>query len=375
MKIKKINILQLLFSLDIGGSETVAVNIARRIDRDKFNVTFCCLRGGGPLQIDLTESGVSYYIMNQQGGLDLKVIAKLTNLIHKREIDVIHSHHLGPLMYAWLSTRFTRTKTIVHTEHSYDYLETNAKLNRYARFFFQKPAKLVGVTEDVTNYIRNHFKMADSKLITIHNGIDLSKFSQGIERDKTRAELNIDKTSFVVGTVGRLEPIKNYETLITAFGMLVKSVPNSILVFVGEGSVRNRLESLVNDLDLTGKVIFFGLRRDIPNILKSMDVFVLPSHSEGLSIALLEAMSAKIPVVASGVGGNVNIITNGTNGILFEPKRPDQLSDALCRLWKDADLRKKYSENAFNVVKERYSLEKMIEAYQNLYCEAIHGTN
>jgi glycosyltransferase involved in cell wall biosynthesis len=275
-------------------------------------------------------------------------------------------------MYSWLATKLCCTKNIVHTEHSYDYFVNSKKLHLYGKFFLNKPAKVVGVTEDVSSYIRKQYKIPDSKLVTIYNGIDINQFNQG-STIHYREELGIDKNAFVIGTIGRLEPIKNQEALITSFSRIKKDVPNSILFIVGDGSMRNSLEKTAANLGLTSSIKFLGLRRDIPMLLKAMDVFVLSSYSEGLSLALLEAMASGIPVIASEVGGNPNIVTNGNTGILFDLNKPDELTNSLKQLSRDPSLRKSISANALALVNSKYSLEKMIKRYENIYREIQLG--
>jgi glycosyltransferase involved in cell wall biosynthesis len=374
MKNNKINVLHVLFNLEMGGAENLVVNIVKGLNKNAFATHVCCIRKGGVLETELADSQIPYQILNHSDNFDWVISKEIAQLSKRLNIHIIHSHHLGPLMYSWLATKFYNQMTIVHTEHSYDYLADSKKLNIYGGFFFRKPKKVVAVTEDVSRYIGKEYRVPQSRLVTITNGIDIRQFERAITANY-REKLDIDKDTFVIGTVGRLESIKNHATLIDAFSQFKKRVPNSVLLLIGDGSLRADLEKLTADLGLTPSIKFLGLRRDIPPLLKTMDVFVLPSYSEGLSLALLEAISSRVPVIASNVGGNANIIVDGNNGLLFDPYKNNELTNALLRLNQDRSLIKTYSENAFALVNSRYSLERMIREYEDIYREANNENN
>ncbi len=365
--------MHIVLNLDIGGSENCVVNMTKETDKDQFNVSVCCLEHKGVLAENIEKLGIPVYSLNKGVKFNFQTIKKLSNLFKENKIDVIHTHHLGPLIYGFPAALIVGIKNIIHSEHSYIYLANNKKLFFIAKYLFKNVNKVVGVCADVTNFIKNKMKINPSKAIIIHNGIDIDQYSKydELQNNNKRDELGIEANSFVVGTVGRLDPIKNHKGLLNAFKTVLAIIPHAKLVIVGDGELKKELETLSGELKLNDSIKFLGMRKDIPEILKIMDVFVLPSFSEGLSIALLEAMASKKPIIASNVDGNKNILQNNINSILINPNKIEEITDAIINLSKDEKRRQELIKKSYNLVKEKYSLSTMTDAYQEHYKKGL----
>jgi glycosyltransferase involved in cell wall biosynthesis len=205
-----------------------------------------------------------------------------------------------------------------------------------------------------------------SKVVTIHNGVDVTRFA-GSTRDAARAALGIAATELVVGTVGRLNPVKDQATLVHAFERLGLRYPHAVLVIAGDGPLRGDLEHLVDTLQLRDRVRLLGERRDIPAVLAALDVFVLPSIAEGISNTILEAMASGLPVIATHVGGNPELLEAGTTGMLVPAGQPATLADALAAYIDDGHLREVHGKNGRQRAVERFGLARMSDNYAALY--------
>jgi glycosyltransferase involved in cell wall biosynthesis len=208
-----------------------------------------------------------------------------------------------------------------------------------------------------------------AKILTIANGIEIEKYHNngGISKYTKRAEIGLNKDDFVIGTIGRLDPIKNHAGLFRSLKEIIPSIKNVKLVVVGDGNIKTKLESLSTSLGIAPHVKLLGNRIDIPQLLSALDIFILPSFSEGFSLALLEAMAAKKPIIASNVGGNKDIIMHEVNGLLVDPNNTYDIASAVLKLYKDPLVRAKLADSAYELVSEKYSIGAMVKHYETIY--------
>jgi glycosyltransferase involved in cell wall biosynthesis len=212
-----------------------------------------------------------------------------------------------------------------------------------------------------------YLHITDGRINTIINGVDTNKFSPGKGNQLVSQALNINDSDFVVGTVGRLVDVKNYPELINAFSKFHEKHTNTKLVIVGDGPCMNDLKSLSHALGLSESIIFTGKRNDISELLKFFDVYALSSWNEGISNTLLEAMSSGVPVIASNVGGNTEIIIHGEVGFLYESGNRDMLFSRLDELYCDQAKQDLFSQNARDHILNNYSMEAMLNKYSEVY--------
>lgn len=364
-----IRLMQITHDLAIGGLQQVVVNLCRTIDRDRFHITVLCLRALGPLAQEIEQIGIKVILLPQsEQGTDYFSFLKVAKILKTEKIQVIHTHNTQPLVDGTLGALFSgKKKRIIHTDHArqfpdkkrYMFAEWSMSLFVY---------KMVGVSEQTTANLRKYEKISVKKLMTIENGIDGSKFDITIDTEAKRKELGLPPDGPVIGVISRLEKVKGITYLLQAMPEILKKYPQLTLLVVGDGAEREPLGKESLQLDIHDHVVFVGSRLDIPEVFQVLDIYVLPSLSEGLPMGLLEAMSSGCPVVATNVGGIPDAVIHGETAILVEPRISEELTEVLIDLLQNEPLRKKLSVDMQNVFQENYSADIMTKRYSLLYC-------
>ena len=236
-----------------------------------------------------------------------------------------------------------------------------------SRFVF----KVVGVSDQTSQNMNKYVKIPRSKITTIVNGIDGSKYSNNTEKNEEKKKLGLDPQAPVIGMIGRLVKEKGLEYLILALKTIVLNYPDIRLLIVGQGILQGNLKELVIQNGLQDNVVFTGSRLDTPQLYKVFDLFVLPSISEGLPMVLLEAMAAGCPIIATKVGGVPSLIQHGFNGSLVPPKDPDSLAHEILKLLGDSEIRNEYIENGKQIFNQSYDVRIMTRRYEDLYAQSM----
>lgn len=354
-------VLQIVYSLDVGGSEMVARDIAMGLENLGWANAVCALEHGGALQQELTQAGVGTFISGRRGGM-LGTMFKLFQIIRGFKPDVVHTHHLYELFYAWPGA-LACGAGIVHTEHEFFSLETGK-----ARFFIRLLAKLckriTAVNRETAEFLEHLLGWPDGRVATIVNGVDLAALR---DAHPDRAALGLTAQDRVAGIVARLEPVKGHHILFEAFRDVADKIPNAVLLVAGDGSRRTELERLAEELGVASRIRFLGMRRDIPQLLAAMDVVVLASLEEGLPVSILEAMGAGKPLVASSVGGIPAVVRELETGMLVPPGDARALGQALARLLGDDALAQQLGQGGFRLVSGKYGAKAMVQSYKAIY--------
>ena len=233
--------------------------------------------------------------------------------------------------------------------------------------------KVICVSERVADFARTRIGLPADKLVVIANGVDLTKFDHPADSESIRQRLGLPLDSFIVCAIGRPRPVKGYGYLIDAFALLAEQDDSLHLLFVGDGPDRNALKAQVSRLGLTARVTFLGDQKDIPDLLPGVDLLVSSSLWEGMPIVVLEAMAARVAVVATDVGGTSEIVVHEQTGLLAEPQNPRSLADAILRMRNDADLRDRLATQGQAAVREHYSMAENIRRTEQLYIELVTG--
>lgn len=366
-----IQIAHAVYSLEVGGSEVLAWRIARGLRRTRrYDCSLYAVDRGGPLSDALSRDGIKHKAFSRKNRIDLRLLSHLASQMRADRIQLVHTHHLAQLLYAGLAARLVGAK-VVHTEHDIHSLSSR-RLQILLRVLSNLANVVTGVGDSVAAFLRDQVGIPSSKIKTIQNGIDIPSFHYATPIP--RSVWGWDKDDVVVGCVARLEPEKGVKFLLEAFRHLLSRQPNAKLLIVGDGRERELLKSTAGLLGLNGSVQFLGTRSDIPELLATCDVIALPSVEEGLPMALLEAMAAGKPVVATKVGAIPEVIQHGRTGVLVPPASAASLAEALNLLIEDQSTKKAIATEAYKVVQDQYSFNRMLLKYQDLYDSVLSGT-
>ena len=360
-------------SLATGGLENGVVNLVNAT-HESFEHVIVCLTTSGPLESRL-RAGVRVVTLNKQAGREIVSLAKLARTLRQLRPDVVHSRN-WPTIDTVIAARLARVPVVVHGEHGREADDPdgrNAGRNRVRRLLHPFLNRFICVSHDLRRWLIEQVRIPASKVVTIHNGVDVTRFT-GADRDAARADLGLDASDVVVGTVGRLDPVKGHAYLVQAFADVARRHPESRLVVTGDGPLRGELDHLVDTLGLRDRTRLLGERRDVPAILAALDVFVLPSVAEGISNTLLEAMATGLPVVVTRVGGNPELIQAETIGLLVPARQPASLAAAIARYVDDPHLRQLDGKNARQRAVERFSLARMADNYTAVYAGLLRRT-
>jgi glycosyltransferase involved in cell wall biosynthesis len=363
-------IAQGLYSFRIGGSERVGAQLSIEYARRGYRVVCFAFHGStGPFRDYLESHGIECvdlnYLTRTRATRRLTYQFELYRFFRHRNVRAIHVQHAMALTLCGISARYAGIKRVVMTEHDIFQLDEQPKYQRNAARCCRYASAITGVHSGITDYFRDHMGVPADRLHVIPNGVP--EFTADAERcRRTRAALGVADSTFVCLYVGRLEAVKGLRILLNAVARLKESVGRPTRVFLaGDGSERAALESLCQSLNLTETVTFLGERSDVRELLNMADVFVMTSRTEGLPMALIEAMAASLPCVATAVGGIPAVLSDDA-GILVPPDDPDAVAQALTRVAGDDLLRRQLAEHALHAVRTRYGLEPVVNAYLKL---------
>jgi len=365
--VKRHTILHTIETGGPGGAETVLLNLVSNLDTSRFR-SLVLLPGGRWLPGQLQERKIPTVIAKSNAWYDLHLPRAMAHWVRREGVDLIHSHLPDQNFYSCCVGRLTACKVIV-TYHGTPGLFTNKGMRGAIKSWLVRHAATAVVV--VSDYLRRLFVEAGfpaEKIVRIYNGVDLNRFARGAG-GRLRGELGFPDNARLIGMVANLRPSKGYEYFVQAARQVTDSIPEARFVVVGEREegIARQLESLLRQWGLEDRFAFLGFRADVPEILADLDVFVLSSVSEGLSIATIEAMAAGKPVVVTRSGGPPEVVEDGRTGLLVPPADPQALASRICELLRNPGLAATLSRNARAEAESRFSLARMIREYESLY--------
>lgn len=366
----RINVMHVALSLVVGGLERLIVEMALRMNGSNFNVEVCCFDELGHFSEYLIDRGVDVTLLKRNTKhYDVFYPYRLMKLLRKKHIHVMQMHS-GTFFLATQAGVLARTPVMVYTDHGRALYDSPVRLkeDRFSGFFVNK---IIAVSHELEKYLIDSVKLPPAKINTVINGINTDEFYPRPKSQTLMDEFHITDQSRVVGTVGRLDEVKDQATMLEAFALVHETIPESVLMLVGDGPKRQELSNLAAERNLSDSVIISGNRKDVPELLNLFDVFVLSSLSEGTSISLLEAMASGVPPVVTDVGGNPSVVDDRINGIVIKPKNPPLLAGVITQLLHDGGLRGQFGEAARKKVEDAYSIDTMVEHYKAIYMEQL----
>ena len=361
----KTHVLHITYDMNIGGTEQVIRNLVEGLPAESYKSSILCIDGNiGPWGEELAKKGIRHHCLKRAPGLDLSVIKGIRKLIKSEAIDIVHCHQYTPYIYGLFGAFFTRTP-VIFTEHGRFYPDVSSFKRKAINPILQLRTNAITTISKATAKALQEFENFNlAKIEVIYNGIADNASPPDPSLKKS---LNIAPDDIVLGTISRLDTIKNQTMMLHAFNKAVSLHPNIKLLIVGDGPLKQELHALTQELDLSHSVIYTGFQSNPQSYLAIIDIFLLPSLSEGTSMTLLEAMSFSKPSIATSVGGTPEIIINNTTGLLINNEDELGLVNAIDRLVKDPHARETYGNNARQEYERRFTIKSMSDQYQKLY--------
>jgi lipopolysaccharide heptosyltransferase II len=357
------NILQILPALNVGGVETGTLDLAKYLVRLSHKAVV--VSSGGELVRELEASGAIHYqlpVHKKSVFMIFKMIPLVSEIIKKEEIDIVHARSRVPAWIAYFATRKTNA-VFVTTCHGYYKKHPFSYVMGWAK-------RVIVLSNVIARHMIDDFGVPYERIRLVPRSVDLEKFKYADPDKKKRAEFN-------VGIIGRITPIKGHLHFIKAMAKVARVIPRLKIWIVGDAppsreAYKEQLQVLVRRLGLWHCTEFLGTQRDIPAILSHLDLLVLATTThEAFGRVIVEAQAAGVPVVATEVGGVVDIIENKKTGLLVPPADPANMAEAIIKIFKDPELARNLSENAYKKVKEKYNVELMVKNTLDVYRDAL----
>ena len=340
-----------------GGQQQVLYLAQRLTNYD--NIIAC------PPQSPLAERakaiGLKVFPVEMHGEWDLLAVCKLKKIIRKNSIKIVHLHSPHAHALGLLAAKSDGNCKVVLSRR----VDFPIKKNILSRVKYSNVDRIIAISKRVKRVLVAD-GLLEEKIDVVYSGVDIDRF-RNVEGDYLISELALDKHKLRIGNIAALAWHKDHKTLLEAAKIVVDEFLEVNFLIAGEGPLRREIEILIKRLNLEEKVKLLGFRQDIPEILSVLDLFVLSSSWEGLGTSLLDAFASRVPVVATNVGGIPEVVRDGVNGILVPPENPGILARAIIHLLKNRDLAGRMAEEGFRLVKEKFSIDRMVEETRKIY--------
>jgi sugar transferase (PEP-CTERM/EpsH1 system associated) len=367
-------VLHVIHHLHIGGMENGLVNLINNMPSASYRHAIACVEDYSDFRERITRADVEVFALHRSRIGLWRLRRELFRLCRELRPAIVHSRNQSGLD-ALLPARLAGVKHCVHGEHGWE--ATNLYGDAWKPIVLRKlhsplVSRYVTVSKDLERFLVRRVGVAAARITHICNGVDTGRFAPAVERQRAWLPAEFRAQALIlIGTVGRLQPVKDQATLLRAFSQLVGEQPHLRerlrLLIVGGGPLETDLRSLADSLGIAALTFFTGARDNVADALQALDVFVLPSLNEGISNTLLEAMAAGIPLIASAAGGNVELIEEGLYGRFFATGDVAALSRLLSEYASDGALRQAHGRAARQAAVERFSLTSMVSRYQAVY--------
>lgn len=353
-----------VLSLAPGGTERLVIELSKRSGAARGVI---CLDAPGPWATELTDAGIPVVSLGRRPGFRPSVGWRVARAARQLEARILHCHHYSPFVYGRLAALVAPHLRLVFTEHG---RLSDARPSLKRRMVNPLLARFQGSIHAVSHDLKTHMiaeGFPADRIDVVHNGVDPGRPTSDADVAAARARLNLSADHLVVGTIGRLDLVKDFETLLHAAAMLRDRYPTLRLVVIGDGPERDRLRELAGRLELNGTGHFTGHRDEARELLPAFDIYVNSSISEGISLTILEAMAASRPIVATAVGGTPEVVQHGVTGLLVQSRSAADLATAIAKLLNSATVRKSMGESGRRLVEREFSLTRMIGEYVRIY--------
>ena len=367
-------VLHLIYRLAMGGLENGLVNMINHMPVSRYRHVIVCLTDFTDFRNRITRSDVDVVAIHKKSGVDWGSYRRIWKVIKQCNPMIFHTRNLPTMEYAIVAT-LAGVPYRVHGEHGrdiHDQYGASRKFQLFRKFLMFWIHQCMAVSQDLANWLHQVIGVKRNFIHQVYNGVDVQRFHA---RHGTRVSCLpkgfASDEMIVIGTVGRLQRVKDQATLVRAFCHLRQMAPDvthcARLVLIGDGPIRGEIQQIIEDEGIQSLVWMAGERQDIPDLMRSLDLFVLPSEAEGISNTILEAMSSGLPIVATDVGGNSELVKDGNTGLLVPPKNPSAMADAMAKYLMDHELMLQHGAAGRTRAESHFSMDVMVDGYSAVY--------
>jgi glycosyltransferase involved in cell wall biosynthesis len=361
----------------LGGGERLALLIATRLDRERFESTLCVSRWSPSSACDqsaeqalgqLAEAGVRFLPLGRRRKADIWVWGRLARFLRQERVHVLHAHKFGSNVWGTLMGRMARVPVVLAHEHTWSYEGQPLRRLLDRELVARGADRIIAVSHEDQRRMVEIERIDPNRTLFVPNGVPPLSPPSGCD---VRAELGIEAGAPVIGAVGTLRPQKAHHVLVRAAQLLARERPDVQVLLVGDGSERQTLERLARELGIEDKVRFLGHRTDVPDVLRALDVAVCSSDFEGSPLAVMEYMDAGLPVVATTVGGVPDLIEPGVHGLLVPPRDPTALAAAIADLLREPERAAAMAARAREHRRAEFDIDVLVRRLEDLYCDLL----
>lgn len=368
---RKIKVLYIFNHLRYGGAEVGLLTTLKNLKRNSFDWTVVSLEKKGAIGEEIEQLGAKVIYLNSEARLfNLFLVKKIVEILNKEKPDIVHTSLFYANFFGRIASLFKASPVVIAEERSM-YTEKRVYhviIDRVLSYFTDK---IIVCSNSVLNFTVKQEGIKKDKFCLLYNAVDAERFDIPQTKEELRREYGFQEEQFIIGTVGSLIPKKGHRFLLEAMYEVCKDIPAFKLLVIGEGGCEKELRDLVKSRNMGDKVEFLGARKDVPQFMKMMDIFVLASLQEGFPRTLIEAMYAGLPVIASNISGIPEIISHRENGFLIPPGDPAAIRDSALALYRDSKLLLKMGVNARRKIMSGYLPGQYVQKLEQLYLRLL----
>jgi glycosyltransferase involved in cell wall biosynthesis len=369
---KKIKVCHLISGDLWAGAEAQISMLLSQLSKEKHLENFALIYNQGRLAEELKRLNISLYILEEKKNNPVKLFIKTYRWLKHQDVDLVHSHRYKENVIGSLAAKMGGIHHIIRTYHGMPEPFGGFKNIKYKSYIFLDylvsrllVKQIITASFDMKKKLDP--KLGEKKVVSIPNSVNLGSLEIKKPPRRVREMLGVDSDCRIIGSAGRLVPIKGYQVFLKAAQLIKKKESKVKFLIVGDGPEKSNLERLADQLKISGDFLFLGHREDILDIINAMDIFVLTSFHEGIPMVLLEAMGLEKPVVATNVGGIPEVVTDQVSGVLVKPNDPESLAERIVSLMQNRKVREKMGSEAKRIIAEYFTTERMAKRVLEIY--------
>lgn len=368
---RKIRVMHGISSWAMGGTERMLTHLIPHFDKTRFDSCLMCFNSPLPVSEEWKASGIEVYHLNMDKRVSIIGIVRCMKLLRQWKPDILMVYGLRANLMARFAAWLCRIPVFITGQRGIEDWKGRSEvfLERITSVFVDL---YIGNSQACCDMLARREKISPQKLLAIPNGIDFkAPENLDMRTREIKTKHAIPPGSFIIGTVGRLQPVKGHHDLVAAAQIVLRKHPEAFFVLVGEDFRNGELQALAKHLQINERVCFAGYSKDVASWLATFDIFVLPSLSEGMPVAVIEAMFMSKPVIATNVGGTPEVIQDGQTGLLIPPSDPHQMAQSIITLIEKPVLRQKYATTGHDLAISHFTVEIMTKRYENIFIKLL----